>query len=194
MACSSLASQARIEKLPELLARVSAGETRAFAELHTLTRGRLRRIALAVGAAPHDVDDILQESFLKVWRNAARFDSGRATAMAWMSAIVRHTAIDHLRTRRQPNVELDEALAVAAAAGPSPTEDFDYVSAEPIARGVLARLPEDRRRLVALAYFEGESRASLSRRFGVPVGTIKTWLHRTILAVRKDCLAASAAA
>ncbi|TWA95997.1 RNA polymerase sigma factor [Bradyrhizobium stylosanthis] len=194
MACSSLASQAQIEKLSELLARVSEGETRAFAELHTLTRGRLRRIALAVGAAPHDVDDILQETFLKVWRNAARFDSGRAPAMAWMSAIVRHTAIDHLRTRRQPNVELDEALAVPAAAGPSPTEDFDYVSAEPIARGVLARLPEDRRRLVALAYLEGESRASLSRRFGVPVGTIKTWLHRTILAVRKDCLAASAAA
>jgi len=47
---------------------------------------------------------------------------------------------------------------------------------------------------VALAYIEGESRASLSRRFGVPVGTIKTWLHRAILAVRKDCLAASAAA
>lgn len=194
MARSSLARQAQVDTLPELLARVSAGDTRAFAELHTLTRGRLRRIALAVGAAPHDVDDILQESFLKVWRNAARFDCGRAPAMAWMSAIVRHTAIDHLRTRRQPNVELNEALTVPAAVGPSPTEDFDYVSAEPIARGVLARLPEDRRRLVALAYLEGESRASLSRRFGVPVGTIKTWLHRTILAVRKDCLAASAAA
>ena len=80
------------------------------------------------------------------------------------------------------------------AAGPSPVEDFDYASAEPIALGALARLPEDRRRLVALAYLEGESRASLSQRFGVPVGTIKTWLHRTILSVRKDCLSASAAA
>jgi len=194
MACSSPASQVQSERLHEVLARVSAGETRAFAELHTLTRGRLRRIALAVGASPHDVDDILQESFLKIWRNAARFDSGRAPATAWISAIARNTAIDHLRTRRQPSLELDKALMVPTAAGPSPTEDFDYASAEPIARGALARLPEDRRRLVALAYLEGESRASLSQRFGVPVGTIKTWLHRTILAVRKDCLAASAAA
>lgn len=193
MAGSSLASQVPSERLPELLARVSAGETRAFAELHTLTRGRLRRIALAVGASPHDVDDILQETFLKIWRKADRFDPGRAPAMAWMSAIVRNTAIDHRRTRRQPTYELDEALLVPAGAGPS-SEDFDCASAEPIALGVLARLPEDRRRLVALAYLEGESRASLSRRFGVPVGTIKTWLHRTILAVRKDCLAASAAA
>ncbi|TQF40992.1 RNA polymerase sigma 70 [Bradyrhizobium sp. UNPF46] len=194
MACSSPPGQAGSERLPELLARVSAGETRAFAELHTLTRGRLRRIALAVGASPHDVDDILQDSFLKIWRNAARFDSARAPATAWMSAIVRRTAIDHLRTRRRPSVELDKALLVPTAAGPSPAEDFDYASAEPIARGALDRLPEDRRRLVALAYLEGESRASLSRRFGVPVGTIKTWLHRTIVAMRKDCLAASAAA
>ena len=194
MACSSPARQFDSEKLPELLARISAGETRAFAELHALTRGKLRRIALAVGAAPHDADDILQESFLKIWRNAARFDSGRAPAIAWMSAIVRHTAIDHLRIRRQPSVELDKALMVPSVAVPSPAEDFDYASAEPIARGALARLPEDRRRLVALAYLEGESRASLSRRYGVPVGTIKTWLHRTILTVRKDCLAASAAA
>lgn len=194
MACSSLASQVQGEKLPELLARVASGEARAFAELHTLTRGRLRRIVLAVGASPHDVDDILQESFLKVWRNAARYDSGRAPVMAWMSTIARHAAIDHLRARRQPTFELDEAIMASPASGPSPVEDFDFASAEPIARGALARLPEDRRRLVALAYLEGESRASLSRRFGVPVGTIKTWLHRTIVAVRKDCLAASAAA
>ncbi|KYH01758.1 sigma-70 family RNA polymerase sigma factor [Bradyrhizobium sp. DOA1] len=194
MACSSPVNQARIQMLPELLARVSAGEARAFAELHALTRGRLRRIALAVGAAPHDVDDILQDSFLKIWRNAARFDCGRASAMTWMSAIVRNTAIDHLRTRRQPSVEFDEARLTEAADEPSPAEDFDYASAEPIVQGALARLPEDRRRLVALAYLEGESRASLSRRFGVPVGTIKTWLHRTILAVRKDCLSAAAAA
>lgn len=194
MACSSLANQVRSERLPELLARVSSGEMRAFAELHALTRARLRRIALAVGAAPDDVDDILQESFLKIWRNAARYDSRRAPALAWMSAIVRNTAIDHLRIRRQPTYELDEALLIPSASGASAVEDFDYASVEPIARGVLARLPEDRRRLVALAYLEGESRASLSRRFGVPVGTIKTWLHRTIVAVRKDCLAASAAA
>ncbi|MDA9424887.1 MULTISPECIES: RNA polymerase sigma factor [Bradyrhizobium] len=194
MAGSSLASQGPSERLPELLARVSAGETRAFAELHTLTRDRLRRIALAVGASPHDVDDILQETFLKIWRNADRFDAGRAPAMAWMSAVVRNAAIDHHRARRQPTYELDEALLVSAGAGASSIEDFDYASAEPIARRALARLPDDRRRLVALAYLEGESRASLSRRFGVPVGTIKTWLHRTILAMRKDCIAASAAA
>ncbi|MBR0969163.1 MULTISPECIES: RNA polymerase sigma factor [Bradyrhizobium] len=194
MAGLSLERQAQSETLLELLACVSAGDARAFAELHMLTRSKLRRTALAVGTPPHDIEDILQETYLKIWRNAGRFDSSRASAMTWMSAIVRNTAIDHLRTRRLPTYALDEALLVPATADPSRIDDFDYARAEPIARGVLARLPEDRRRLVALAYLEGESRASLSRRFGVPVGTIKTWLHRTLLAVRKDCLAASAAA
>ncbi|MET4044004.1 sigma-70 family RNA polymerase sigma factor [Bradyrhizobium sp. RT6a] len=194
MAGLSLTGQAQSETLPELLACVSAGDTRAFAALHMLTRSRLRRTALAVGTPPHDIDDILQETYLKIWRNACRFDGSRASAMTWMSAIARNTAIDHLRVRRLPTHELDEALLIPTSADQPAIDDFDYARAEPIARSVLARLPEDRRRLVTLAYLEGESRASLSRRFGVPVGTIKTWLHRTLLTVRKDCLAASAAA
>ncbi|WP_439368054.1 RNA polymerase sigma factor [Bradyrhizobium sp. PMVTL-01] len=175
--------------MPELLARVSRGDARAFSTLHTLTRGRLRRTALAVGAPSHDIEDILQETYLKIWRNACRFEVHRAPAMAWMSAIVRNTAIDHLRVKRLATDEFDEALSIAASE--DPIDDLDYACAEPIAFSALARLPEDRRKLVALAYLEGESRASLSRRFGVPVGTIKTWLHRALLTVRKDCLAAS---
>ncbi|MDU6137652.1 sigma factor-like helix-turn-helix DNA-binding protein, partial [Bradyrhizobium sp.] len=64
----------------------------------------------------------------------------------------------------------------------------DYALAEPIAREALERLPEERRQLLALAYLEGESRTRLSQRFGVPVGTIKTWLHRSLIMLRKDCL------
>lgn len=194
MACSRPARHAQSDGLPELLARISRGDARAFSALHMLTRGSLRRTALAVGAPPDDIEDILQDTYLKIWRNACRFDLGRAPAMAWMSAIVRNTAIDHLRARRLPTDEFDEALLIATNEDPSPIEELDYARAEPIAFGALDRLPEDRRRLVTLAYLEGESRASLSRRFGVPVGTIKTWLHRTLLAVRKDCLAASGTA
>ncbi len=194
MACSRLARQAQSDRLSELLAQVSCGNTRAFSALHMQTRARLRRTALAVGASPHDIDDILQETYLKIWRNACRFDAGRAPAMAWMSTIVRNTAIDHLRARRLPTDEFDKVLLIAANADPSPSDNLDHGRTEAMAFRVLARLPEDRRTLVALAYLEGESRASLSRRFGVPVGTIKTWLHRTLMAVRRDCIALSATA
>ncbi|MGY3233163.1 RNA polymerase sigma-70 factor (ECF subfamily) [Bradyrhizobium sp. USDA 4448] len=194
MACSRRATQVQSDGLPELLACVSRGDARAFSALHMITRGRLRRIALAVGVAPHDVEDVLQETYLKIWRNAPQFNAERAPAMAWMSAIVRNTAIDHLRVRRLLTDAFDHALSIAAGENPSGTDELDYASAEPLAFGAMARLPEDRRTLVVLAYLEGESRANLSRRFGVPVGTIKTWLHRALLTVRKDCLAASGTA
>ncbi|WP_271614461.1 sigma factor [Bradyrhizobium sp. CCBAU 51627] len=100
MACPHPARQAPGDTLPELLARVSRGDARAFSALHMLTRGRLRRTALAARAPPHEIEDILQDAYLKIWRNACRFDAERAPAMAWMSTIVRNTAIDHLRIRR----------------------------------------------------------------------------------------------
>jgi RNA polymerase sigma-70 factor (ECF subfamily) len=90
-----------------------------------------------------------------------------------------------------PTSALEEAFRVACQADRPEGDDFDYERAGPIAVRALARLPEQRRELLALAYIVGESRATLSQRFGVPIGTIKTWLHRTLETVRKDCLAAT---
>ncbi|GLH79855.1 hypothetical protein SSBR45G_47640 [Bradyrhizobium sp. SSBR45G] len=135
-----------------------------------------------------DLDDILQDGYLKIWRHAASFDPSRASPITWMCTIMRNTAIDALRATGVPTSELDEALSIADPTAADTGDDFDYAQAEPIAREALERLPEERRRLLALAYLEGESRTRLSERFGVPVGTIKTWLHRSLIAVRKDCL------
>lgn len=181
------------KRLVELLARVASTDARAFAELHALTRNKMRKTACAVGASPGDIDDILQEAYLKIWRNAASFDCSRASAISWMSAVIRNTAIDAVRVRKLPTSDLDEALSVPWPTDSPEDNDFDYARAEPIAFRAIERLPEERRRLIALAYIEGESRATLSQRFGVPVGTIKTWLHRALQSVRKDCVAATQA-
>ena len=177
-------------RLIELLRRISLRDTRAFGELHRLTRSKLCKVVLSVGAPPAEIDDILQETYLKVWRNAKHFDLDRATAMTWMGTIARNTAIDAMRTTKPQASELDEALSVPAASEAN-VDEFDFARAEPVAALALARLPEDRRRLVALAYIEGESRAKLSQRFGVPINTIKTWLRRALESVREECLAAA---
>jgi RNA polymerase sigma-70 factor (ECF subfamily) len=72
-------------------------------------------------------------------------------------------------------------------------EEFDYEFARQITAQALRNLPEDRRRLISLAYVEGMSRLSLAEQFGVPVGTIKTWLRRAIASVREECLASGRA-
>ena len=86
----------------------------------------------------------------------------------------------------RPN--LDFALLVPEPA-PDGGDGFDYDRARPIAATAIRQLPPDRQALLSLAYIDGESRQSLSERFGVPVGTIKTWLRRTLETVRTDCAA-----
>ena len=176
-----------VAHLSALLEAVAAHDELAFAELHAQTRTKMRKTVRGLLPASTDIDDVLQDGYLKIWRHAKSFDPARASPITWMCTIMRNTAIDALRAAVAPTSELDEALSV-----PDPTDasadDFDYARAEPIAREALARLPEQRQRLLTLAYLEGESRTRLSQRYGVPVGTIKTWLHRSLLAVRKDCL------
>ena len=183
-----------VAELCDLLLRVGRdGDASAFAALHALTRLKMRKTVRAVVPASAEIDDVLQDGYLKVWRHAASFDPARASPITWMCTIMRNTAVDAMRTAAAPMSELDEALAVPIPPDPSETDEFDYALAGPIAREALQRLPEERRQLLALAYLEGESRNKLSQRFGVPVGTIKTWLHRSLVAVRKDCLGATAA-
>ncbi|MGJ5050795.1 RNA polymerase sigma factor [Bradyrhizobium oligotrophicum] len=188
MRSSSADQKAYVAHLGGLLARAGRNDEQAFAELHAATILKMRKTVRALLPSSADLDDILQDGYLKIWRHAASFDPARASPITWMCTIMRNTAIDALRATGVPTSELDEALAIPDPADSAADDEFDYALAEPIAREALERLPEERRRLLALAYLEGESRTRLSERFGVPVGTIKTWLHRSLLTVRKDCL------
>lgn len=181
-----------IERLSALLERVGRGDHRAFAELHALTRNKLRKTALSVSPQVADFDDLLQEAYLKIWRHAASFDARRSSPITWMCSIMRNTAIDAVRLKQVATTELDEALSIPDLSDAN--DEFDYAFVQPIAAGVIEKLPDDRRHLLSLAYLEGESRLKLSERFGVPVGTIKTWLRRTLESVRQECLAYAASA
>jgi RNA polymerase sigma-70 factor (ECF subfamily) len=194
MSCGrAVAKDPAILRLSELLARTGRGDQRAFADLHASTRGKLRKTALSVSPTIGDVDDLLQEAYLKIWNNAASFDPARGSPITWMCAILRNTAIDTLRLKQLATTELDEALSVPDSADQA-GDEFDYEFAKPIAAGIIEKLPDDRRHLLSLAYLDGESRLMLSQRFGVPVGTIKTWLRRTLESVRQECVACAASA
>jgi RNA polymerase sigma-70 factor, ECF subfamily len=184
---SALTAESR-DRLSLLIARAAEGEDGAFSELYALTNRKMRKTARAVCARGADVEDILQDAYLKIWRNSPNFDPDRSSPISWMSVIVRNTAIDAARIKTLPTTDLDFALSV-----PEPVQDggdgFDYDRARPIAATAIRQLPDDRQALLTLAYIDGESRQSLSERFGVPVGTIKTWLRRTLETVRTDCAA-----
>jgi RNA polymerase sigma-70 factor (ECF subfamily) len=175
--------------LSDLIRRASSGDDRAFSELHALTIRKMRKTALSVSSASTDIEDVLQEAYLKIWRHASRFDPERASPISWMTTIVRNTAIDAVRPVKIPTTDLEQAAFIVDTAGQT-DDDFDYGRARPIAAEIIGKLPDDRRTLLSLAYLEGESRMALAERFDVPVSTIKTWLRRTLENVRTDCLLA----
>jgi RNA polymerase sigma-70 factor (ECF subfamily) len=176
------------DHLSFLIAQAAGGEDAAFSELYALTHRKMRKTAYSVCARGADVEDILQDAYLKIWRNSPHFDPERSSPISWMSVIVRNTAIDAGRLKTLVTTDLDHALQVAEPVRDT-GDEFDYDRARPIAATAIRQLPDDRQRLLSLAYIEGESRQSLSERFGVPVGTIKTWLRRSMETVRADCLA-----
>jgi len=178
------------ERLTELLAKVAQGDQRAFAELHAATFHKLRRTVLTVSPSAADLDDLLQDAYLKIWKHAVQFDPRRASPITWMCTIVRNTAIDARRLKQVATTELDEALAVPD--GTQAEDDFDFDAAQPIAARAIQNLSDDRRQLLSLAYLEGASRSVLAQRFDVPVGTVKTWLRRTLESLRRECLAGGA--
>lgn len=182
---------ADLRHLSALLQRVGGGDAEAFAELHALTRRKLQRTASAACRGSCDPDDVLQDSYLKIWRAASSFDCSRASPITWMCTIVRNTALDSARARKLAVADLSDAMDVPAPG--EEIEEFDYEFARQITAEALRNLPEDRRRLISLAYVEGMSRLSLAEQFGVPVGTIKTWLRRAIASVREECLASGRA-
>jgi RNA polymerase sigma-70 factor (ECF subfamily) len=174
-------------ELAGLLAAVAKGDRAAFERLYAATRAKLYGVVLRILHRADLADEVMQETYLKIWNNAGRFDPAVASPITWMVAIGRNHAIDLVRKRR--DVSVDEAPEVLALAADSPDPLAARERSEELARllDCLGRLDPDQRQLLLLAYYNGLSREQLAARFGHPVNTIKTWLRRGILAVR-ECL------
>ena len=173
-----------------LLGRVAGGDRASFQDLYQRTSAKLYGTALRILRDEALTRDVLQEAYVKIWQKAADFNPDFASPVTWMATIVRNRALDEIR-RTKP---------VSISAMGEDGDNFDFAAefdhpldsrerSEELRRlmSCLGDLDEERRQVVLLAYYRGMSREELSRRFGRPVPTIKTWLHRSLTQLR-GCL------
>lgn len=176
------------EELVALLARVAAGDRAAFATLYGRTSGKLFACVLRILGDRTAAEDAVQEAYFKIWNRAADFDASLGSAIAWMTTIARHAAIDAVRRGAErvsaSSTELDPELSERLA---DPLSTGDRMLEGPRLAACLERLDGDRRTMVLLAYCEGWSREELAARFARPVATVKTVLRRSLIAL-KECL------
>ncbi|MGZ5834753.1 MAG: sigma-70 family RNA polymerase sigma factor [Xanthobacteraceae bacterium] len=170
-----------------LLAAVAKGDQAAFERLYAATRAKLYGVALRILRRADLADEMIQETYLKIWGSAGQFDPALASPITWMVAIARNRAIDVVR--KKSDVSIEEVPEVLEIAGETPQPLAAREMTEELKRllACIGQLDADRRKLVLLAYYNGWSREQLAKQFDKPVNSIKTWLRRSLIEIR-GCL------
>ena len=175
------------DDLTDLLIRIAARDTAAFAALYKQTSAKLYGVVARILTRGDVAADVIQEAYVRIWERACDFDPVKGSPLAWMATIARNRALDEVRRVRPVSLE-DQPEGFEPAA-----EEIDPLAARERSEGLTAlvdclkALDEEKRAVVLLAYYRGLSREALAKRFGRPVPTIKTWLHRSLAQLR-DCL------
>jgi RNA polymerase sigma-70 factor (ECF subfamily) len=133
-------------------------------------------------------EDLLQETFLKVWNRVASFDSERGAFGTWVLTIARNRAIDYLRSsdvrRNQSGCDLERLerpyLFVNLEEQYMDRDRLRHI------RKAFAKLTDNQRRVLEMAYFEGLSQTEMAERLNLPLGTIKTWVRTALQILRQE--------
>lgn len=160
------------EQLLDLLA--AGADQSALSELYDRYQAQMYGLAMRITGEASLAQDAVQDAFLGIWRNAARFSAQRGSPRTWMLSITHHRAVDILRRRRAvaplPEAEgAGEALTVPDV-WPEVERSFDRDAV----RSAMGHLPEAQRVAITLAYFEGLTQVEIAGRTGAPLGTVKS--------------------
>lgn len=166
--------------------RVSLGDRAAFSLLYDATSAKLFGVCLRVLKDRAEAEDTLHDVYVKIWHKADLYKANGYSPMTWLITLARNTAIDRLRARKSPSVDIDDVHDLSDGA---PTPEAAAVAASENQRllGCLDELDPDRAGAVRRAYLDGDSYKDLAARYDVPLNTMRTWLRRSLLTL-KDCL------
>lgn len=179
-------SDAARAQLEDMLARCGMGDRKAFEALYNATSGKLYAVSVRVLGKTAAAEDSMQDTYVKIWKNAARYRVTGHSPMTWLITIARNTAIDRLRAQRRDE-DVAEYEDVFAAPGLTPEASAIAASEAGRIGACMDELPDDRRAAIRGAYLEGRSYVELAESAGVPVNTMRTWLRRGLIALR-ECM------
>lgn len=174
------------DSLTLTLLQVAKGDRTAFAALYDQTSPRLFGICLRMLRDRGQAEEVLQDTYLIVWQRAETFDPERALALTWLSAVTRHRVIDRLRQTRESLID-DDFLHSFADEGPNPQGRAESSELGRRLQDCLEKLDAQKSSLIREAFYTGITYCELAERMAMPLGTIKSWIRRSLLEL-KSCL------
>lgn len=165
------------------LEAVASGDESALRRLWDAASPTLFGFGLRLMRRRAAAEDVLQESFVRIWRKAHQYDPTLGDPLGWMAAVTRNVALDHLRRARvRDETGLQEADRAAGAENMTGL-DFHRVDLQ----RCIDRLSEKQKQAIQLAYYRGMTHTELAEALGAPLGTVKSWIRRALDNL-KDCL------
>ncbi|WP_425495314.1 sigma-70 family RNA polymerase sigma factor [Pandoraea captiosa] len=183
---ATTAASAPDSTLNRMLSAVGRADREAFAELYRVTSSRLFGVILRMVRDRAEAEDLLQDVFVNIWRRADAFDATRGNAMTWLITMARNRTIDRLREHREAALDEADALAVPSE-DPTPAALAEATQARQRLEQCMQRLEPQQRGVVREAFFSGASYSELAARLSVPLGTLKSWIRRSLMQL-KVCL------
>jgi len=183
---TSLRPEAAHDPDIQLLKAVAAKDEAALGQLYDRYRVILFGILVRILNDRAEAEDVLQETFLQVWRRAADFDESRGRPFTWLVTLARSRGIDRLRT-----LASRERVAQAGAKE-NPEEVFSDAAIDAerseqrgVVNQALDQLPEEQKRPLMLAYFDGLTQSEIATQLGAPLGTVKTRMRSGMMKLRE---------
>ena len=169
-------------RLGKLLQAVAQKDRTAFDAFYNATTERVLSLVLRITRQIDIAEEVVSDVYLQVWRQADRFDPARGNALAWLTILCRSRALDTLR--KNNSAPTSSAIPISeipeAEADDLPQDLLIAVEQHSAVPAALEKLEPDQRQLLALAYFRGYSHSELAQFTGMPLGSVKTQLRRTI--------------
>ncbi len=174
-------------QLLEWLDAIVDHDERALTALYDATVHRVYGFVRRIVHRAELAEEVVEDTYFQVWRQAVRFDAARGNAMAWLLSMARSRAIDALRREaRFQHEALDDAAAPTPESSAAPADDLlDIARHHAGLSQALMELGAQPRQLVALAFYRGLSHEEIAAQMGLPLGTVKSQIRRALLTMQR---------
>jgi RNA polymerase sigma-70 factor (ECF subfamily) len=168
-----------------LLLAIARSDTAAFQQLYERHSAALFGLVLKILGNRADAEDVLQETFVQVWKAAHSFDPARGKPISWLILLTRSRAIDRLRSRQTRNRISETVAQQPVADDPPASQQIIASETHATVRQAMVSLDGEQRRLIELAYFGGLTQSEIAAQLGQPLGTVKTRIRAGMMRLRE---------